>query len=108
MNNDLVILELDKVRSLRFRTKAIKQIEKLFGCKLSKALEKMSDLDIDTAIKICHIGLTWEDAELTLNQLEDLIDDHITVGELLSKISEALELAFGGIKNGQTMATVDQ
>lgn len=103
-NNELVIIELDKVRTIKFGIKAMKKLEKMFNCKLLKALEKMSDLSTDEAVKVLFIGLSWEDKDLTLEQLEDLLDEHVMIGDLLKKISDSIGASFGDVKNAQAVA----
>lgn len=90
-NNDLVILELDKPREIKFGVKAIKIIEKLKKCKISNL--NLDQLTTDEIIQITHAGLI--DKSITVEQLEDLIDEHTTVGKVIMAISEGFQVAFG-------------
>lgn len=93
MNNDLVIIELDKPRTLKYGIKALKTIEKIFNCKITKL--DTTELGTDEIMKIILAGLAWEDADLTVEKLEDLIDTHTTFGVAINKMTEAIGNAFG-------------
>jgi hypothetical protein len=101
MNNELTIIELDKVRTLKYGIKAIKQIEKLYKCNIAEALQKMTKISADEVIKLLHIGLSWEDAELTIDQVENFLDEYLSFGDALIKLTEAIGTAMGGVKNAQ-------
>lgn len=92
-NNDVVVLELDKIRNLRYGSKALKMIEKTFNCKITNM--NLDNMGIDEVNKMIFAGLTQEDSSLTLEQLEELLDKHMTFGEQLTKMTEAFNLAFG-------------
>ena len=97
VNNDVVAIELDKTRTLKFRRKELKLLEKVFNAKISKI--NFSELGIDDVTKIIHTGLVHEDSELTLEQTEDLIDNSSTsFGELTKAAMEAFSIAMGGKK----------
>lgn len=93
--NNIVLIELDKPRTLKYGIKAIKQIEKLYKCNLSKALEKLTDLSGDDIVKLIYLGLVWEDNTLTYDKVEDLLDEYTTIGEAVKKLTEALTASFG-------------
>lgn len=95
-NNDMVILELDKPREIKFGVKAMKLIEKLKKCKISNL--SLDQLTTDELIQITHAGLV--DKSVTIEQLEDLIDEHTTIGNVILVISEGFQVAFG--KNALT------
>lgn len=96
-NNDVVILELDKPREIKFGVKAIKIIEKIKKCKISNL--NLDQLTVDELIQILHAGLI-DKSDVTIEQLEDLIDKYITVGKAIAIISEGFQVAFG--KNALT------
>lgn len=91
-NNDIVILKLDKPREIKFGIKAIKIIEKLKKCKISNL--NLDQLTADELIQITHAGLV-DKSDTTVEQLEDLIDQYTTIGNVIIIISEAFQVAFG-------------
>lgn len=95
-NNDIIILELDEPREIKFGVKAIKIIEKLKKCKISNL--SLDQLTTDELIQIVHAGLV--DKSITVEKLEDLIDEYTTIGKVIFAISEAFQVAFG--KNALT------
>lgn len=97
MNNDVITIELDKTRTLKFRRKELKLLEKVFNAKISKI--NFTDLGIDDITKIIHLGLVHEDSALTLEQVEDLIDNSSTTfGELTAAAMDAFSISMGGKK----------
>lgn len=89
---DIVIIELDRPRELRFGHKACKLINKM----LRKPLEKidLAELDPEMKEKILYCGLLADDKDLKMDDMEDILDN-ISQGELLLKLVKAIELAYG-------------
>jgi len=96
MNNDAIVVELDKLRTLKFRRKELKMIEKTFGKKISKI--EFAEMGIDDLSKIINLGLVHEDPELTLENTEQLIDEYPYYGILVQKAMEAFTIAMNGPK----------
>lgn len=96
MNNDTVVVELDKSRVLKFRRKELKMLEKVFGKKISKL--EFAELGIDDLSKIINLGLIHEDPDLTLEKTEELIDDYPYFGLLVQKVMEAFTISMSGPK----------
>ena len=95
MNNDIILIKLDKERTLKFRRKELKLLEKSFGKKISKI--DFSDLGIDDLTKIIHTGLLHEQPELTLEQAEELIDNSdMPFGDLIKAAMQAFSIALAG------------
>jgi len=90
--NNLVVIELDRARTLKFGNKALKKVEKVFGCKITNL--KMNDLGIDEVEKLVLAGLEHEDKDLTLGMVSDLLDEHIIFGEALKLVTDAFTAAF--------------
>jgi len=84
------ILDLDKPRELRYGFKANRLIRQKFG---EKSLESLvSDFKVDDMPALVWAGLKWEDNALTVEQLEDLLDEAIPKKyTILGVIEEALE-----------------
>lgn len=94
MNNDTVVIELDKTRTLKFRRKELKMMEGIFKKKISKI--EFEELGIDDISKITHLALSHEDPDLTLAQAEELIDEYPFFGLLVQKVMTAFTIAMNG------------
>jgi hypothetical protein len=99
MNNDLVTVELDKVRTLKFTRKALKSLENVLGAKMSKI--DFEQLGVDEMTKMVHLGLLHEDEALTLEKTEQLIDECPYFGVIAGKAIEAFALAINGPVKGK-------
>lgn len=94
MENDVVILKLDEDRELKYTIKSIKRLQKIFGCSTTKILKKLEDIDINEVIKIAYEGIKHEADNLKLDDFEDLVDTHSSVGALIEAVTLALTSAF--------------
>lgn len=95
-NNDVVVIDLDRVRELKFGHKALKTYQAISG----QSLEDLGKggFSFDDMEKLIYAGLL-SDARangetLTLEFVEDLLDDH-DIQDTIEKLSTALEAAFG-------------
>lgn len=95
MNNDMVIIKLDKIRHIKLTNKAMKMLEKTFKANISEVLKRMDSLSIDEMTTIIHAGLIHEDKDLNYDVVEELLDEHCTLGNMLKIIVEAFNLAMG-------------
>ena len=91
-----VIINLDKPRQLRLSMKAMIEFEKTNKIKLMDIADNMS---IEICAKLAYTMLKQEDSELTLDKTIDLLDEHMTAGEAIEKINEAMTAAFPQSKN---------
>ncbi|MEH7503290.1 hypothetical protein V7152_14975 [Neobacillus drentensis] len=95
--NDVVVINLDRPRFLRFGHKALKKLGALTG----KGLANMGteDFDLDELEKILFCGLLSDAKEngetLKLEDMEDILDHADSYNELLGKMNLALSKAFG-------------
>lgn len=89
-----VPVQLDKMRNLRYGMKAISLIEKKFGKSIAKI--DMDDMTMEEIATFIWAGLVHEDKELTPEKVMELVDDYSTVQAVMEKVSEAMNLAFGG------------
>lgn len=98
-NNDVVIIELDRPRELRFGHKALKKLTALMG----KGIEDIGgdELDLEEIEKVFFYGLSKDAREngenLTLEMMEDILDYAPSYGYLMQKMNEAFAVAFGGM-----------
>ena len=94
--NPMVIINLDRPRFLRFGHKALKQLGALTG----KKLEEMDENDFDLADleKVIWCGLQADAKEhgevLKLEDMEDLLDQAESFGEIMEAMNKALEVSF--------------
>lgn len=96
MNNDTVIIELDRPRELRFGHKAQKKLCSMTG-KPIVSFDKIDDLDIETIEKMYFCGLEQDAVahgeSLKLDQIEDMLDA-VPTWMLYDKLIEAFGKAF--------------
>jgi hypothetical protein len=69
------ILDLDRPRKLRYGFKATRLIRKQFGGK--KDLTDVLDINVDEIPFFIWAGLVWEDESLTVEKVEELVDEKI-------------------------------
>ena len=92
----MVVINLDRPRFLRFGHKALKQLGALTG----KKLEEMDENDFDLADleKVIWCGLQADakehGEELKLEDMEDLLDQLNSFGEIMEAMNKALEVSF--------------
>jgi hypothetical protein len=95
-NNDLVVLNLDRPRFVKFGHKALKQLTKLTGKKLDQMDE--NDFDLADLENIMWCGLQADAKEhnetLKIEDMEDLLDSASSFGEIMTAMNKALEQAF--------------
>lgn len=95
MNNDMTIIKLDKERILRFTNKSMKLIEKIIGCSITKLFSRMDNLTIDEMVIIIYAGLKWDDELLTLEKVDELLEEHSNFAGMMKSISDALAVSMG-------------
>jgi len=87
-----VTIVLDRPRQLRYGINALVRIEELTGRAITQLeLEQLAMTDLRI---ILYAGLCHEDANLTLEQVGDLLDDFGDLPQVAEKLGEALSLAF--------------
>lgn len=96
-NNDLVVINLDRPRFLRYGHKALKQMGKLTGNGLASM--DMDNFDLEQLEKIVYCGLLSDakdnDEVLKLEDMEDLLDHAESFQEVINAMNDAMSLAFG-------------
>lgn len=96
--NDVVIIELDRPRELRYGHKALKTMLAMTGKDFDSI--DMDNLDLGEIEKYIYCGLL-SDAKangenLKLEDMEDLLDQ-AHFGHIIEKMNEAFTIAFGGL-----------
>lgn len=96
--NDVIIIVLDKPRELRYGHKALKKL----SAKTGMSMESMSEgeIDFEQIETILFYGLEADDrknhgGQLTVDQMEDLLDEAESVKYYMDKMTEAFSAAFG-------------
>ena len=89
-HNDVVILELDKPRTLRLGHRALRKFCALTGCRLSE-LETVGDR-YDLLSQLIYVMLAEEDPTLTPARVDELLDA-CSVTEIIGKTAAALVAA---------------
>lgn len=79
------ILDLDKPRELRFGFKAMREIRAKFG---NRSLDQLMNIKVEEIPKLVWAGLKWEDKTLTVEQVENRLDDAIPKKYTIMKITE--------------------
>lgn len=94
--NDVVIINLDRPRELRFGHKALKTYQALTG----KAIDSIGvdGFDLEELEKLIYCGLLSDARKhgetLDLEKMEDLLDE-VPLQEVIEKMTEALNASFG-------------
>lgn len=95
--NDVVIIELDRPREVRFGHKALKQMTA--NLKIDINTFELDGSDLEQIEKIMFYALQSDarknNEQLELKDMEDLLDQAPSYSEIIDKMSLALEKAFG-------------
>lgn len=100
--NDIVIIQLDRPRELRYGHKALKVLLAMTGMDIEDVdLEKLDLVELE---KYLYCGLLSDakanNEELRLEDMEDLLDQAPSFGHIIEKMTEAFNKAMGSF--GQT------
>lgn len=97
--NDVVIINLDRPRQIRFGHKAIKTLQAM------NIDVESGGFSLDKLEEIMYVGLLYDarqnNENLKLEEMEDLLDQAPTYNEIIKKMQLALEVAFGQIENDE-------
>ena len=95
MNNSTVTIELDKIRTLKFKRKHLGMLEKQFKLPLNKI--NFNDFSIDEYDKVLQIALSDDDPTITVKQVGDLLEEYdIAYSDVMELIIEAYLIAMIG------------
>jgi len=96
-NNDVVMIQLDRARELRYGHKALKKLIADTGVNIEEI--EVSNLDLGEIEKFIFYGLLSDakahNEELKLEDMEDLLDQAPSFGHIVEKMQEAFSIAFG-------------
>jgi len=91
-NNDVVILNLDRPRELRFTHRVMKRYCAATGTKMTEIEQSVEDYDNMTLL--LYEMLRADDPELTPERCDELLD-LLPIGIVLEKGAEAIAAGFG-------------
>lgn len=104
--SEVVILNLDRPRELRFGHKALKQLKALTGLNLLDIERQLTEGDLDPEVleKMVYAGLQ-QDARnhgetLSLEQVEELLDQVPAYIDVVTAVAKAFVIAFAGTAEG--------
>ncbi|WP_309242096.1 hypothetical protein [Paenibacillus sp. S150] len=96
--NDVVMIQLDRPRELRYGHKAIKKMLADSGSTIENI--DIDNIDLEELEKYIYYGLLSDAKKngetLELSQMEDLLDLAPNYVHITEKLTEALNIAFGG------------
>lgn len=97
--NDLVIIELDRPRELRFGHKALKMLLAMTGKDID-AID-MENLDLGEVEKYIYCGLQSDaranNENLKIEDMEDLLDQAPSFGHIIERLTTAFNVSFGSL-----------
>ncbi len=93
----MVIIELDRPRTLKFTTNALCELESIFGLPVYE-WDKVPD-GLSTLRVMLYAGLKHEDPTMTIEKAGDLIDLAESAQEVANKVTEAISAASPASKN---------
>lgn len=89
----ITVINLDKERHLKYNLNALITAEKITGKKLAELGGDKGGFDLEFLRAMLYAGLIWEDKELTIDDVGDLIDM-----ENLEYVTDKLGEAMQGLK----------
>jgi hypothetical protein len=93
--NDVVMINLDRPRQIRFGHKALKMLQAM-DIDIENVEE---DFNLERLEEIMYVGLLYDAKQnnetLKLEDMEDLLDQAPTYGEITEKMQMAFTAAFG-------------
>jgi len=109
-NNDVVIINLDRPRELRFGHKALKTLCSMLGISFENLENVANNPGPEVIEKIMYCGLlsdAMKNSEtLTLEQMEDLLDYASSYKEIIEKMTQAFMAALGENEEKNNQGTV--
>jgi hypothetical protein len=98
--SDLVVINLDRPRYLRYGHKALKQLSTLTNLDITKMdMSNFNLEDLEKGFVLWTISDARENNEtLKLENMEDLLDQAESFKEIMEKLNESFEKAFGSTK----------
>lgn len=106
--NDVVIIELDRPRELRFGHKALKTLLAMTGKDID-AID-LENIDLAEIEKYIYCGLLSDAKEhgetLKVEDMEDLLDKAPSFAHIIDRLTTAFNVSFGSL--GETVGNLNQ
>ncbi len=103
-NNDVVILQLDRPRQLKFGHTAIKTLVALVGKDIETIDDELSPTNFELVEKMIYVGLLKDardnDETLTLERVPELLDEAPSFIHVYEQFSAAWRAAWGAKEEG--------
>lgn len=97
MNGDkidsTVYINLDKPRRFKFSIGFMARLERLLGKERAQALN-WSSLSMGELVEVLHVAFSKDDPDLTIEDIEDMIEGVEDYEEVVTKIVESMSAAF--------------
>lgn len=111
MNNDVVLINLDRPRQLKYTNSALKIISASLGVDIETIDEKLKPTNFEMIEELIFQGLQFEakkDGEsITKEQVVEWLDEAPSQAHLYEKLFEAWYLAWG-FKQGNVITPLEQ
>ena len=91
-NNDVVIIELDRPRELKMSHKALKRFSAMRRCSILRIMDELEQYDALSCAAYCM--LVEDDPNLTVDQVDELLDQYNDPVDLFVKVTTAVTAAF--------------
>ena len=91
-HNDVVMIELDRPRELKMSHKALKRFSAMRRCSILHLMEELEQYDAISCAAYCM--LVEDDPELTVEQVDKLLDQFSDPMDLFIKVTMAVAAAF--------------
>lgn len=105
-HNDVVIVDLDRPRELRFGHKALKKINSSEQSLTSYGEDE--ELNFEELERIFYYGLEKDARDngetLTLEMMEEILDEAPSYAYLMGKMQDAMQIAMNGFDAGNVQA----
>lgn len=103
MNNDVVIIHLDRERKMKFAHTALMTLEELTGLKIAELDQQMDLMDHDLRAKVVYCGLLKDAKDngetLSLENMPDLLDEAPNIVHVIEQVTRAWQAAFPAPKD---------
>lgn len=106
MNNDTVIINLDRPRELKYTHSALKYIAAELGKDIEEVDKELNPANLEMMETLIYAGLKFDakehDEQLEKSQVADLLDYAPSIVYTFEKFFEAWKIAWGANEGNQT------
>lgn len=91
--NDVVMIDLDKPRALKFTYSGLKKLSAVTGKTIAEIEQGVATIDYDLIEEMVHVGLN--DDSVTIHDIPAMIDQAPHMGHILEQLNLAWRVAWG-------------